>query len=99
MVELRDLRAGIYRHYKGPHYLVLGYANDADVEDRVVVVYVGLQLDGAEKPIRMHVRAVEDFFAMIPMDIEVGDGSTEPGFVERFEYIGPEMQLDDEGNG
>lgn len=31
--NLTDLRAGVYRHWKGPLYLVLGYGHDANAED------------------------------------------------------------------
>lgn len=32
MADLPELRAGIYRHYKGPLYQVLGYAHDANAD-------------------------------------------------------------------
>jgi hypothetical protein len=32
-VGLPDLMTGIYRHYKGPLYLVLGYAHDANADE------------------------------------------------------------------
>lgn len=31
--ELPDLPAGVYQHYKGPLYLVLGYGHDANAEE------------------------------------------------------------------
>jgi hypothetical protein len=84
---VRDVYAGIYRHYKGPLYLVTGlahdanagelYSNRADVArsstraplgDRVVVVYVPLQLDGAHLGPRMAVRTLEDFFTLLHHD-------------------------------
>jgi hypothetical protein len=33
VIELPELLAGVYRHYKGPLYQVLGYAHDANAED------------------------------------------------------------------
>ena len=36
-----DFRAGVYRHYKGDHYLALGLARE-DETDELVVVYVRL---------------------------------------------------------
>ncbi len=36
-----DFKAGVYRHFKGKHYLALGLARDDDSEE-VVVVYVRL---------------------------------------------------------
>lgn len=32
MADLPDLPAGVYRHYKGPLYLVLGYGHDANAD-------------------------------------------------------------------
>lgn len=77
---MRDIPAGIYRHYKGHLYLVLGYASDADQEGRDVVVYVGLELDDARPGPRMRVRTAGQFLG----DVEVG-GVTVP----RFTYEGP----------
>ena len=80
------MHAGIWRHYKGPLYLVLGTAHDANadslydenavaniaeqatsgtdpLEEREVVVYVPLQLDGAHLGPRMAVRTRSDFEA------------------------------------
>ncbi len=75
---LPELPAGVWRHYREGHlYEVLGYAVDANNEDRRVVVYVGLQLDGARPGPRLRVRTVEDFFADV-------DGKP------RFQYVGPE---------
>lgn len=83
---MEHLQAGVYRHYKGPLYLVLGLAHDANVDtlytetgttpplallgEREVVVYVGLQLDEAHTGARLAVRSVEDFFAIICIDKE-----------------------------
>lgn len=39
---LPDLPAGVYKHYKGHLYQVLGYGHDANDTDRRVVVYIGL---------------------------------------------------------
>jgi len=73
------LRAGIYRHYKGHLYQVLGYAGDSSIEGRTVVVYVGLELGDARPGPRMHVRETSDFFAEV---------NGRP----RFEYEGPEWR-------
>lgn len=75
------LRAGVYRHYKGQLYQVLGYASDADYTGRNVVVYIGLELEGAQPGPRMHVRTAEDFRGLV----KTGDGH----FVPRFSYLGP----------
>jgi hypothetical protein len=63
--HLRNLRMGIYRHYKGPLYQVLGLAHDAGYEGRVCAVYIGLQLDGAHPGPRMGVRDLGDFWDRI----------------------------------
>lgn len=54
--------SGVYRHWKGPHYLVLGIAHDADGgEDRVV--YVPLyEVAGAP----LAVRRVSDWQQSVP---------------------------------
>ena len=79
--ELPDLPAGVYRHYKNHLYLVLGYGHDSNYEDRLVVVYVGLELDEAKTGPRLAVRTVEDFFAAV----DLPDGTR----VQRFTYVGP----------
>lgn len=78
---LPDLLAGVWRHWKGHHYLVLGYGHDSNREGRQVVVYVGLQLDGAHTGPRLAVRDVrgpDGFFTPL------ADGRP------RFAYVGPE---------
>lgn len=83
MTSLPPLQAGIYRHYKGQLYQVLGYAQDSTIDGRIVVVYVGLELAGATagRP-RMNVRSVEDFFGQAP------NGNP------RFEFVGAEWRPD-----
>lgn len=91
---LPDLRAGVYRHYKGPHYLVLGYGHDANRDGRQVVVYIGLQLDGAHSGARLAVRDVADFFAIV--NSATGDAVDclypSSAFPRRFTYVGPTWQ-------
>lgn len=102
MSQLPELRAGVYRHYKGPLYLVLGYGHDANNE-RTVVVYIGLELDGAKEGARLAVRTVQDFFATVHEDGAVCfadecqlhgcDDCTQHvadvKHVPRFAYVGP----------
>jgi hypothetical protein len=76
-----DVRMGIYRHYKGPLYQVIGLAHDANDENRRCVVYIPLQLDGAHLGPRMAVRTLENF---------VASGGHWPG-QRRFVYLGPEL--------
>ena len=74
MVSLPELQAGVWRHWKGRDYLVLGLGHDADDEHRTVVVYVPLyDVPGP----RLAVRTVEGFLE------EVSPG------VPRFSYRGP----------
>lgn len=86
-VRYPALATGVYRHYKGQHYLVLGIASDSNADelyiprdpddgemgmhpiyDRLVVVYVGLETQGAKDGPRMHVRTFEDFIALLHLD-------------------------------
>ena len=73
-MSLPELQAGVWRHWKGQEYLVLGLGHDADDPDRTVVVYVPLY---AVPGPRLAVRTVEAFL-----------GDVEPG-VARFRYVGP----------
>jgi len=75
-----EVLAGVYRHWKGQPYLLLGLAHDADVEGRTVVVYVGLYTDPAKPGPRMSVRTREEFFATV---------DTPTGPAPRFAYVGP----------
>jgi hypothetical protein len=81
MIDLLPLPSGIYRHYKGHHYQVLGYAHDANADtlgedpnmvmgweplgERFVVVYIGLELNDAHTGPRLAVRDHEDFHRMV----------------------------------
>lgn len=105
------MKAGLWRHYKGPLYLLLGVAHDANAEDlcardavdltcgdaptldeREVVVYVPLMLDGAHLGPRMAVRTRSDWERLVcgspeckRFGVEVPDGVetwTSPGYDE-----------------
>ena len=69
------LKAGIYKHYKGALYLVLGAARHSDTDEKFVA-YVPL---GVNKGPRIAVRPYDAFFE----NIEVNGKS-----VSRFSYIG-----------
>jgi hypothetical protein len=74
VVSLPELQAGVWRHWKGKDYLVLGLGHDADHDGRTVVVYVPLyDVPGP----RLAVRTVAGFLEEV-----------EPG-VPRFRYRGP----------
>lgn len=100
---------GIYRHYKNRLYQVLGSGHDSNIEDREVVVYIGLELDDSHFGGRWAVRTLSDFSAMVhpedgcecvPCDQH---GTYDPGgkfcegVIPRFTYLGqvyePGMRL------
>ncbi|MEI8232965.1 MAG: DUF1653 domain-containing protein [bacterium] len=74
-----DLKAGVYQHYKGNYYLVLGIARH-DVTEEKLVVYVALYT--AKPGPRMSARPINVFFENIELD-----GKSVP----RFRYIGQEI--------
>ncbi len=74
------MESGVYRHYKGGFYQVLGIAQHSET-DELVVVYVSL--DASLSGPRMRVRplyGVDGFLSGAPS----GDGL-------RFEYCGDEV--------
>lgn len=79
-----DLKAGIYQHYKGELYLVLGYARHSET-DEVFVAYVPLytHVDGVQlKGPRLCVRPVKLFFDIVPKGFHPGESQP------RFRYVG-----------
>jgi hypothetical protein len=101
---------GVYRHYKGPLYQVIGLAHDANAEDffdyseitpkfwdgtvgrdakyeRICVVYISLELNGAHFGPRLAVRTLDDFTAKVAA--QDAAGNTMRHTVPRFEYLGP----------
>ncbi len=71
-----ELSSGIYEHYKGGRYLVIGLARD-DRDETLLVVYVRLY----EKPgVPMTARPLRDFLATV---------QSPAGSVPRFRYVGP----------
>lgn len=76
MSALEDFRPGVYRHYKGHHYMALGLAR-ADETDDIVVVYVRLYpRDG----LPMNTRLLSIWNETV---------DTDAGPVPRFAYVGP----------
>lgn len=69
-------RPGVYRHYKGNHYLALGLAR-ADECDEVVVVYTRLY---PREGLPMSTRRLVDWQALVT----AADGSLQP----RFHFVG-----------
>lgn len=78
---MQDIKAGVYRHFKGGFYLVLGLARHSETEEKFVV-YVPF---GPRKGPRMTVRPVEMFFGEVERD-----GKRR----QRFVYSGAEMPED-----
>lgn len=72
------LQAGVYQHFKGKFYLVLGLARHTETEE-LLVVYVPLYL--REGP-RISVRPYDMFFEKVEHN-----GKEQP----RFTYIGAEI--------
>lgn len=61
----RHVTAGVYEHYEGQRYLLLGTAHDSNHDGRIAVVYVPLY--DAPGP-RMAVRDLDDWFAWVHED-------------------------------
>lgn len=105
------LPLGIYRHYKGSLYQVIGLAHDANTEEsfyandggqRLVVVYISLQLDPDHLGTRMAVRSFDDFIQRLcatttckyyghmydALSEAGGCGGCDELAVPRFKYVG-----------
>lgn len=88
MKNFDKFKAGIYKHYKGQHYMVYGLGHDSNYDNRDVVLYLGLELDKDHTGPRWAVRTYADFYAWVnPQTGEPLDQSA-PEAVERFTYIG-----------
>jgi hypothetical protein len=72
---MHDLKAGVYRHYKGGMYLVLGVARHSETDEKLVA-YIPLAV--LDKP-RIVVRPYDMFFENVLVK-----GVNKP----RFEYMG-----------
>jgi hypothetical protein len=80
---MTELRAGIYRHFKGALYEVLGECHDANNETRQCVLYVPLAPVSGP---RCAVRTREDFEALVcTSNTHEGD---ECVYVPRFDFLG-----------
>lgn len=92
MKDRPEIPIGIYRHYKGQLYQVLGLAHDANDDSRTCVVYIGLQLDKAHLGPRIAIRTFEDFIAYIdPATGGPAKDWTTPMY-PRFDYMGLELE-------
>lgn len=75
----KEIRSGVYKHFKGEYFLVLGLARHSETEEKFVV-YVPL---GVKEGPRITVRPAEMFFEKVK-----ADGKK----VERFKYVGTEVK-------
>ena len=78
-----DFKPGVYRHYKGEHYLALGLAR-ADETDEIVVVYTRLY-PRAGLPMSTRLLSIWNQTVTTP------DGTS----LARFTYIGHETPAAD----
>jgi hypothetical protein len=76
---MNELKAGIYKHYKGGLYMVLGVARHEETDEKLIAY---IQLSGKKGP-KIWVRAYKTFFDEI-----VVNGVIKP----RFAYIGDEVE-------
>jgi hypothetical protein len=95
------LPAGVYRHYKGGLYLIIGLAFDANIEGRTAVAYVPLYTREDQPGPRLTVRTAEDFFADLDPHTGLlwaeheefiqaeGQDCGCSGPIKRFTYLGP----------
>lgn len=106
---LPKLYAGVYQHYKGQLYQVLGYSQDSsnheDPQYQVCVVYIPLYLaDG----LRIRHRNANEFHEWVHQDTGLpvskeddmaSQGSAADlrtkGYRPRFEYIGAQLEQED----
>lgn len=97
---MTDLHMGIYRHYKGPLYQVLGLVHDANDPARTAVAYLPLQLDPTHLGPQLTIRTLEDFTAYVVADPEARDYGQVHEFanrrdvISRFRYLGPVVTAD-----
>lgn len=79
---MSELQAGIYRHYKGGLYMMLGMARHSETEE-TLVAYVPL---GVQEGPRITVRPYNMFFEVVEVD-----GTECPRFEFISEAISPEL--------
>lgn len=82
---IKELKSGIYKHYKGGLYLVLGAARHSETEEKLVV-YVPLYTKSGQIGPRITVRPYEMFF-----DEVMVKGVK----FSRFAYVGEEISESD----
>lgn len=75
--------SGIWRHYKGHRYLVLGVGQNTETDEKMVV-YVPLYEDPTHTGPALRLRPASQWFEM------VRNPETIHSYVERFTFVGHE---------
>lgn len=70
-----ELKMGVYRHFKGGLYLVIGIARHSETEEEMVVYVPLYPTGGAQMAVR-------------PRNMFEGEASTHYKMVKRFTFIG-----------
>lgn len=100
VTEPIPLRTGVWKHYKGPLYQVLGYSHNASDDNNIQVLYIGLEIDPSKPGPRWATRDWKEFFETVcPEHDGMNAYSDEHDNIrspcdplewkERFEYMGP----------
>lgn len=100
-----ELRSGVYKHYKGDLYQVIGYSHNASDDNNVQVLYIGLEISPDKTGPRWATRDWKEFhetvcalhggveaYGSLHEDWIRSDETVrcDPNeFVERFTYMGP----------
>lgn len=75
---MKNILSGVYKHYKGKYYLVLGLAQHSETGEKLII-YVPLYVNTGP---RLFARPVEMFFEKVEIK-----GKKQ----SRFKYIGSEV--------
>ena len=81
MNKPKDILSGVYQHYKGGLYQVLGVARHTETDEKLIL-YIPLYTRSDHKGPRFQVRPLTMFFE----EVEV-EGQKVP----RFKYLGSEL--------
>lgn len=81
LTKTPDILSGVYRHYKGGLYLVLGVARHTETDDKLIL-YIPLYTRPDHKGPRFQVRPLEMFLGKVEVN-----GKKVP----RFKYLNSEL--------
>jgi len=84
------MQAGLYRHYKGGYYQVLGVAEHSETHERLVIY---ISLDHTKPGPRMRARPVSGAGGW-DTPVVLSDGPT----IQRFKYVGNELLAANQGS-